>query len=266
MHNILIKIHNKEVTTSHPENWEELTQEQFINISNSVQDGKLTQEARCNIINMFLGVQDPLMEFPKELVILSDFLIKIGSSHKNLVPSIKFRKKSDTLYGPSDYLRNVTIAEFAFMERNFMATQGIDESGEWINLIRSLCDGDLTKLDKIKDILLHNVLSEMESRLKRAASQKNNVLEKGGRKNVAVTKEQRYDYMCKMIAVVYRNAKEGDFDEWDPRVVFDEKEINKRAFEIRSMIDDKTKYAILLNYKMIRKWLEKRYQIVFQPN
>lgn len=266
MHNVDIHIGDSRLHLRHPEGWDELTSEQFINVVEVIEGENFDVVARCNIINMFLGVQDPLMELPDELIKLSDFILKPGALYKNMIPSVKLNKKSGTLIGPGDYLRNITISEFAFADRFFLATQGTDESGEWVNLIRSLCDGDVTKLDQVKDVLLHNILYEMETRLTRARKENKKVVETTQRKKIELTADQKYDFMCKMIAVIYRDAEEQDPEEWDPRIKFNEKEIDKRAKIVKTLLDDKTKYAILLNYRMIRKWLEDRYKIVFESN
>ncbi|MEA3378040.1 MAG: hypothetical protein U9Q69_00210 [Nanoarchaeota archaeon] len=113
MNEIIIEIDKKKHDFLIPEKWSELSEEQFIFISQFV--ANLSVENIDIIINYFLQRKNiPLFDFPKELYkLITDIIISKPTSKW-------FIKKYKNLHGPADAFRNVTIAEFAFADTYFL--------------------------------------------------------------------------------------------------------------------------------------------------
>lgn len=125
MHNVIFKYRpifwfpwQKEIKTTHPEKWEELTPLQFEGVVNFINNQRKTENDFVLLANLLLSLQVPLSSFPAEIYDMQKFLNDEKLFSCWIIKTIEI--EHIFLAGPQNDFKNVTIGQFAFADTFFI--------------------------------------------------------------------------------------------------------------------------------------------------
>lgn len=124
--------YKKEIQTTHPENWSELTQVQFCKVVDFINN----PYHELLLTNSLLSLEKPLLDFPSEIHELKSF-IKLDEPFKEVLIK-SFKTGGLEFFGPDDNYRNVTILEFTFADTFFIKFNRDHKEGDLDKLITTL--------------------------------------------------------------------------------------------------------------------------------
>lgn len=116
----------KNIKVTHPDNWSEVTAEQFIELTLFLKSEVISKADRVIIAQLLLNIKNKELYAIKDIegfqiekiIELHDFIFTEKSFSRWIIKKTKFGK--DCLYGPEDNFRNVTWDEFVYCDMYLM--------------------------------------------------------------------------------------------------------------------------------------------------